>query len=614
MEKGKKAQVTLFIILGLVLVAGIVAFFILPQMPSAGLSKNFQPVYSYYLSCMQERTQLGISLLEEHGGYIYTQELEFEPGSDYSPTSSQLDLNGVGIPYWFYVSGNNIARQQKPTLEQMQSELSRFISEGLNDCNFKEFNSEGIYVDIYAGSASAIIKTNSVDVSLNNPLYFSFENETATVSKHSFSVSSKLGKFYNLASKVFDTENQKTFLEYYGLDVMRLYAPNTGIEVTCSPKIFNDNDIKNQIYEGLEANIPFIKLKGDYYTISNTKNNYFVVNLGETVNEQVSFSYSRDWPTKIDIYGERVAEPIGMQSGLGILGFCYVPYHFVYDISFPVLFQIFDGEEMFQVPFVVVIKNSQSRDATLVGDGSSIESELCKYKNQEVKVNTFNLDSQPVEAALRFSCLNSGCALESTKIKAGEASVTAQLPQCVNGVITAYAEGYAPADYTISTNKETSADILMMKKYNVHVNLGNVQRAIVLFNSEGYNAALTYPDSQSVQLIEGEYNITAYVYKNSELILPAVSQKQCIDVSASGFAGLLGQEEQKCFYINTSEQRIENALIGGGKGYDYFTESQLKSGQKLNINIPLFGVPTSLDELQNNFIELEGSVLDTQFT
>jgi hypothetical protein len=612
-KRGKRGQVTIFIIVAIIIVAAIGIYFVVQKSSTQGLSKNFEPAYKYYLSCVETRTRAGIALLGQQGGYLYTNELPFEPGSDYSPTSSQLDLNGVGVPYWFYVSGNNIVKQQKPTKENMASELSRYISEGINKCNFEDFNQQGIIVDVYSGSVNVVINENSVDVSMNNPVYFYFENETASLDSHKLSLSSKLGKFYDLASRVFDVENEQTFLEYYGLDVMRLYAPVTGVEVSCAPKVFNDDEMKKGIYDGLEANIPFLKLKGTYYDLSSKDHSYFVVDAGASVSEQVSFSYSRDWPTKIDIYGDRIVEPMGMQAGLGILGFCYVPYHFVYDISFPVLFQVYDEKEFFQVPFVSVIKNSQSRNASLISEGSSVEADLCKFKNQDVRVSTFNLDAQPVKASLRFSCLNGGCAVGSTDISGGQAVVDAKLPQCVNGVLSAYAEGYAPSSYIISTNRETSADILMMKIYNVSVNLGNVQRAIILFSSDGYSSAITYPDSKTVQLIEGEYNITAYVYQNSDLIFPAIKQQQCIDVSAPGLAGVLGQEEQKCFDVNTPEQKIENALIGGGRGQDYFTESQLKSRQKLNINIPLFATPRSLDDLQNNYIEMEDSVLETQF-
>ena len=40
---------------------------------------------------------------------------EYEAGSEYMPFSSQLDFLGNPIPYWYYVSGNNIQREQVPS-------------------------------------------------------------------------------------------------------------------------------------------------------------------------------------------------------------------------------------------------------------------------------------------------------------------------------------------------------------------------------------------------------------------------------------------------------------------------------------------------------------------
>jgi hypothetical protein len=324
--------------------------------------------------------------------------------------------------------------------------------------------------------------------------------------------------------------------------------------------------------------------------------------------------YSPSWPTKIEIAGDRIAEPIGMQSGMSILGFCYVPYHFVYNIYFPVLMQIFDGDELFQFPVQVIIRNSQAKNATLVSSGSSVESEICKYRNQDVKIRTYDLSLNPVKANLRFSCLNDGCALGQTSLKSGEAVLDAKLPQCVNGILSAYAEGYAPSNVVISTNLETSAEVLLYKMYNISLNFGRVENALILFSSKDYSASAYYPQMNSVQLIEGEYNISVYLYKNSSITIPAINKQECIDAPASGIGGMLGQTEQKCFNINVPAQNVENALIGGGKAVDYFTEEQLKTAKKLNINVPLFDLPTSTSDLQDNYVELEDSVLDLSFS
>ena len=605
----KKGQVTIFIILAVVLIAGIVAYFIFGAGSVGGGNKNLQKAEDAYKSCIIERAKLGISLLGQQGGYIYLDELPFYPGSAYMPSSSQLDFYGGSVPYWMFVSGNNILREQKPTMENMQSELTRFISEGMNSCNFDELNAEGIYVDIYNGSVSVKINDNSVDINLKNPIFISFDNQSATVSNHQVSVDSKLGKFYNLASKVYDKEKQDAFLENYGLDVMQLYAPNTGVDFSCAPKFFNEAQVKSNITQGLEDNINSLKVSGNYYSLNDPKHSYFVVDVGQKVDENVNFIYSGNWPTKIEMNGDKLVQPIGNQQGLGMFGLCFLPYHFVYNINFPVLVQFYDNNEIFQFGVVVVIKNSQSRNSIL-GDNETISGEqICANSNKQIGVSVYNLNQDPVSANLRFSCLGESCELGSSS----GSSSNFVVPACVNGVLDAYADGYAPASTTISTNSEISANILMKKIYDVNVSMNSSDKMTIVFSSADYSSVLNYPEEKSVGLVEGDYNITAYVYKNTTLNFPGVKDRRCLDVPSSSVGGLFGATQQKCYDLDIPAQEIDSALVGGGMAFDYFTEDQLSTTKDLKINVPMFKMPQKIEDLQNNYLQWEVSRVDLNF-
>ena len=120
-------------------------------------------------------------------------------------------------------------------------------------------------------------------------------------------------------------------------------------------RVFVEEDIKDVIVEGIAANIPMLKLEGSYYELASAEESYFVSDIGRKIDENVNFMYSPSWPTSIEIYGDMVAKPVGLQEGMGMMGFCYVPYHFVYDINFPVLIQFWDEKELFQFPVAVVL-------------------------------------------------------------------------------------------------------------------------------------------------------------------------------------------------------------------------------------------------------------------
>ena len=601
----KRGQVTIFIIVAIVIVGGIIAYFALRDDRGVSLPEDMRPVYDYYISCLEATAEEGISLLGEQGGYIEVP--DFEAGSPYIPFSSQLSFFGQAVPYWMYVSGNNVLKEQIPTRNEMERELEKYVSDRVVECDFSDFEAMGYDVYVEEGSASVGIKDSGVDVGLTNKMTIFKGDQSAFVSSHEFSVASKLGKFYDMAVDVYDYEKANMFLENYALDVMRLYAPVDGVELSCAPKIFVDEDIRGDLHEGLEANMNSIKLKGGYYDLSSQERSYFVTDVGFDVDENVNVMYNPSWPTKIEIYGDRVVAPIGTQPGMAAMGLCYVPYHLVYDISFPVMIQFYDSEELFQFPVAVIIDNNQPREAlpSTFGD-VSLEDEVCKYQNANLLVYTYDSELNPVEARLQFKCLDSICEIGETEIAGDDAIFDGDAPQCVNGFVVASAEGYATGKYQISTNSESVANIVLKKEYEIGLDLGEIGGvAMVSFMGDDYSTTVMYPEIENVTLVEGEYNVSVYVYEDSSLHLEGYSDRMCVDVPVSGVGGLLGLEKEECYDIDVPGMDIEMAVVGGGSSTEYIAESILSDSIELNLNVPLFGRPNSLDSLQENYAAVD---------
>jgi len=595
----KKAQVTIFIILAIVIVGGVLSYFLLKDPFGASISEDLKPAYDYYLSCVEDATERGAGLLGSSGGYIELP--EFEAGSIFMPQSSQLSFMGQGVPYWMYVSGNNIVREQVPSRNEMEKQLGDYVAEEILKCDFSDFEMRGF--DVYFDEAVVDVEIGelSVDVSVDQDLFIYLGESSASVGSHDLEVSSKLGKFYDMALEVYDLERSDVFLEKYALDVMRLYAPVDGTELSCDTKIFRDEEIREDIVEGLVSNIASIKLDGDYYDLDSEDKGYFVVEEIET-DESVNFLYSNEWPTRVEIYGDRVVAPVGIQEGLGILGFCYVPYHLVYDINFPVMVQFYDDDELFQFPVVVVISKNHARQSMDVTGFGSIESEVCQYRNQEVEVYTYDLNLEPVEARIQFKCLDEVCDIGSTSVEGGDAYMKDDFPQCLNGFVIASAEGYADASYQISTNRDSVANVIMMKKYEVPLSFsGDVDRAMISFVSDDYSATVMYPDSDSIELAEGYYNVSVYVYEESDLKFAEVNIRECVDVPDSGLTGYLGRTHEECYDISIPAFDISNAVVGGGRTSKYVLESELYDAVELNVDTSFFGVPASLEDLQMNY-------------
>ncbi len=609
----KKGQVTIFVIIAVLIVGGIVAYFLLANPFEGSLSKDMQPVYDTYLSCVESHTREGIDLLGQQGGYIYVNEMDFVPGSQYMPFSSQLDFFGQSVPYWMYVSGNNLLREQVPTKSSMEEELERYVETRADDCDFSDFERQGYIVYVKEGDVDVMIKENNVKIDFDNDLSIESENDSVFIDSHELELDSKLGKFYDLALKTYNAEKQNMFLEKYAVDALRLYVPVDGVEMGCEPIVFNEYAIKEELVKAFEANINALKLKGDYYTLSDKESEYFVSDIGENVDENVNMIYSSSWPTQIEIYGDKEIEPIGLQEGLGILGFCYAPYHLIYDVRFPVMIQFYDSQEIFQFPIAVVINKNQEREALPTTDGESLESEVCKYKNQEVLVYTSDLNLNPVEARVNFKCLGSNCYVGETEMQEGSAFVRADVPQCVNGFLVASAEGYTKGKFQISTNQENIAEVILKKLYPIDLDLGNVEKAMVRFSGEDHSAMLMYPDQKEIELAEDYYNVTVYAYKNSSLNVPAMNERKCVDVPKEGIGGFFGVEEERCFDINIPAQDVPMVVVGGGKTAEYILEDDLANKKELNINVPLFDTPQSLEDVQQNYVGVDSSTVYLEF-
>ncbi len=608
-SKNPKGQVTIFIIIAIIIIGAIALFLFFKQgIGIRNIPASIQPVYNSFVSCMEDRANTGIDILESQGGYISLP--EFEPGNSYMPFSSQLDFLGNPIPYWYYVSGNNLQKEQVPSKEDMEKSLASFIDDGIANCNFENYYSEGFEINEGTSLTSVSIKNSNVDVRINMNMQIIKGQDTAVIGTHNIAVKSSLGTLYNSAKNVYAKEQKELFLENYGIDSMRLYAPVDGVEITCSPKTWDAEKIFSDLHDAIETNT--LALKTQPPSAKNEK--YFFVS---GVGDNVRFINSRSWSSSFEVLpasdNSLIANPVGNQQGLGIIGFCYVPYHFVYNIKYPVLVQVYNGNEVFQFPLAVIIQGNKPRTA-LNSTAIAGVSDLCNYKNTPVSVRVHDTDLNSVDSIISYECFGESCDIGKTS----SGILTADFPQCINGNIVAKADGFKEARYTYSTTSGGSADIILDKLYSLNVNLklnganynGN---AMIYFSSDTDSKVVNYPQQKKVNLAEGNYEISAYIYKDSSIQFPATTSQQCTQIPSSGLAGFFGLKQKNCFDVNIPSQLISNVLAGGGKQEYYILENELKNSNAIEINAKGFSTPTTMEELQNNYLLFDSSILEVNF-
>lgn len=610
----KKAQVTIFIIIAVGVIAIVIAFFALRGgIVSEEIPASIEPIYSSFLSCIGEEAKIGIDVLGTQAGYIYLP--DFEPGSRYMPFSSQLDVAGSAVPYWYYVSGNNIQKEQVPSKQEMEKELANFIESRIRTCDFDSYYDSGFQISLGEPNIQAQINSNSINVNVEMDFSVIKGEDSVFISNHNTLISSDFGKLYETALNIYELEQNELFLEEYAVDNLRLYAPVDGVELGCSPQIWNADEVFDELGDAIEINT--LALRTSNGIIDENSDKYFVIDEIDSTFD-INFINSKTWTKSFEVNPSSgnilIAEPVGNQQGLGILGFCYIPYHFVYNVKYPILVQISNGEEIFQFPLAIVLQGNNPRQA-LESSYSGFEiPELCNYKNTPVKVSIYNTNLNPINARISFECSGTSCDMGETS----GGILRENLPQCVNGFVVAEAEGYKTGKKMYSVTESGSVDLILDRLYDLELslNLDNKiysEQAIINFVSSDLTKTVVYPEQKNVELSEGQYEISVYIYKNSNLNIASSVQEQCIEVPQSGLGALFGATKQECFDMEIPAQIVSNALAGGGKENYYILESELDDSSIIEINAQSLPLPVSIEQLQENYLLFEDRDLEVDF-
>ena len=324
---------------------------------------------------------------------------------------------------------------------------------------------------------------------------------------------------------------------------------------------------------------------------------------------------SRIVVVRIEIVGDGVddqlmiASPVGVQEGLGIMGFCYAPYHYVYDFSFPVLVQIYNNEEVFQFPVVAVIDKNVPRKAQFFEiDEGEVSEDICEFKTEDIEVNLYDTNLNKVDGEISYQCFNQRCRLGETK----GGKFVGKAPACYNGQLLIKGNDFSEKKEFFSTNKDRYIDVILDKEREVEIELKvggkplGSKTAIVSFAGKngGRTVSTALPEVSRVKLSEGSYDLTVYVYGDSSIIISSSTKTQCTEVPRAGILGFFGSTKEKCFDITVPETKVEYALRGGGKSNIYLLDNQLQNG-KLTLEVDEMPLPKNIGELQFNYASFE---------
>lgn len=188
----KKAQVTIFVIVAIILIAGIATFFYIKETKikreSIITSAQLSSIKEGIQDCVELTATDAIRLLGLQGGYII-------------PPPSALETNFSTISYGYY-----LGRKVLPSIGRMQDELNLYVELSLPLC-FERSNFLDWDITTRNVKSKARIDQNSVSLTVDYPLSVSKGSATYRVdSKYSAQIPIRLGAIHTVINRIIDKE------------------------------------------------------------------------------------------------------------------------------------------------------------------------------------------------------------------------------------------------------------------------------------------------------------------------------------------------------------------------------------------------------------------------
>lgn len=382
----KKSQVTIFIILGLIILVTASMFFFIDGESSEDPLRTVQEqqpsqfagqteIGSYVDTCLQDSVLQGLEIMRLQGGYIVIPEdIKTLKVKDLDNKQIKLidgslkvviDENGPGNSVPFWIEKDKVA---VPSPEHIGLQLDRYLFFEVNKClnDFKPFKEQGFQVSY--GPVETIVEVgNSVITTLNLPIEAKKEDLEISLNKFVFSAPINLEDLQDISYSIAAYQNSFGFLEDHTKNLISLHS---GLDANKLPPFFRSiintdcNSIewskqtsKERLKKILEENVPEIRIdKTDYNPIEYkdlmSKGVYesFIYDFLNKNQDstQVSFNYNPEWGfMEYDILPSRgdALIPNIVEKDIPLVSkFCVLEYENKYTLNYPVLARVNNKE------------------------------------------------------------------------------------------------------------------------------------------------------------------------------------------------------------------------------------------------------------------------------
>lgn len=195
----KRAQVTLIIAIALfILIIAALIFYVANyfriKTPIEPLVFERASIENYINGCVKKTAEDGLRLLGKQGGFINLEELQ-----------NDGNLGTAYLPY---------NKNQAPSIEEMQNELSSYVSSSLSIClkGFDDFKKQGWDIDMGSINSKATINKKDVLFEVYFPLKVSSSGNSINFERFIAKANVRLKYIHEVVGRIFESniENPKS--------------------------------------------------------------------------------------------------------------------------------------------------------------------------------------------------------------------------------------------------------------------------------------------------------------------------------------------------------------------------------------------------------------------
>ncbi|MFA6460746.1 MAG: hypothetical protein WCV90_00635 [Candidatus Woesearchaeota archaeon] len=390
-----RGQVTLFIIIGIVLVFAFAGILYMTKSNTTQSIESaeepllvtapaeFQPIQKFTENCLSDVGKRGLLVLGQHGGYIYP-DLAGKY-SDQDPTEAEgILIEQSQVPYWYYNSEPNTASKvmysslrpklyldEDPVLS-IEAQLARFVKEQLDTCllNYSSLTTMQIeFPDGGQKKVTARVGETGVIFTLTMNIKATQGPSQGELDQFSVKVPLHLKHYYDVASQITFAQQNYSFLERQGMELISIYgqkksellAPVSDVSFDrISTLSWEVTDLQKKIRGMLTSYVPMLRFLGssNFYRATYPENHelsqqildnmVLTLNGGEDL--EVGFDYLGWEPyLKVNSYAGKVKPEDTHITFWSVFDYTQQRYDTHYDVSYPVLVTVrdanaFDGE------------------------------------------------------------------------------------------------------------------------------------------------------------------------------------------------------------------------------------------------------------------------------